>query len=322
MGWFDWQCDDAPWPRQLPTFRTLEFSPQPAGSQTYSPDRHGSPNLQAQLECAQREPADTVICSALDGDPSLRLNAAVANRRAAQVVNGVRKLAEICGATQTWIAVEADAPPAWDGLLRQAARDGNVQIVEMANHYPQADPTLLLYTLTRRKLKPGLLPTECGVILVDAPAAAEFAAAAPGPMPIGIYDHEHCGCSYFDVPAGISWKEVFRAAGISTDGMTIIAGDWPRNRCLDCSSLVGSGELTVQLAARSAPVNPQSCIRCGWCVQVCPTLAHPALLLEAAQLGDPNRARRGRLSACIECGVCDQICPSSLPLLAAIRKIK
>src|ERR1700722_13170091 len=207
MGWFHWQCDETPWPRKLPQFRSIDAELPSSKSETIEVDRHGSPNLQAQLDHARRKPADTVICSALDGDPALRLNAAVANRQAEQVVQGVLKLAETAGAKRAWIAVEAGAPEPWIQPLRQAAKTENVQIVELANHYPQADPTLLIYTLTRRHLPPGRLPAECGVILVDAPAAVAFAGQTSH-VPVGVHDRANCRSFYFDVPIGVTWREI------------------------------------------------------------------------------------------------------------------
>ena len=80
-----------------------------------------------------------------------------------------------------WAVVDAADPPArWEGVRKAAAAMGanELRIVPLANDYPQADPTLLVYTLTRRKLRPGSgggagvhLPTEQGVLLLDAAAA-------------------------------------------------------------------------------------------------------------------------------------------------------
>jgi len=67
---------------------------------------------------------------------------------------------------------------------------------------------------------------------------------------------------------------------------------------------------------------PQSCIRCGWCVIICPEGAHAAGLLEAAQQQDPELADRFGLDLCNECGDCALACPSGLPLTAAIRELK
>jgi Na+-translocating ferredoxin:NAD+ oxidoreductase subunit C len=320
MGWFHWQCDESPWPAEPPAFAALPIDAAPAAEEIKI-DRRGCPNLSAQLEEAKRKPIDTIICSALDGDPTLRLNAAVAHRQAAQVAAAVRKLAEDNDARRAWIVVEIDAPDSWVHPLLAEARRHNLEIVEVPNEYPQADPTLLIYTLLRRRLKPGHSPTECGVLILDAPAAATMG-GANSTVPLGFRAERDCRSNYYEVPAGVQWKDVLSAARIYTDVAAIRTGDLPRDLRLNPLSIVGSGELTLHISPPPVPVNPESCIRCGWCVQVCPTGAHPAMLLEAAQTGNAHRARRGRLSACIECGVCDQVCPSNLPLLAAIRRIK
>jgi len=320
MGWFHWQCDDSPWPAQPPVFKAILAGA--AGSDETRIHRSACPNLSGQLEDARRKPIDTILCSTLDGDPELRLNSAVANQYATGVAAAVRRLANENDAKQAWIVIELDAPESWNRPLLEAAQQQNLEIVELPNHYPQGDPTLLIYTLLRRRLKPGHLPTECGVILLDAPAAAAVAGESKGRVPIGLRYVRDCRSAYFDVPADMKWREVLAAAGIGTDEVLLRAGDLPRDLAVDPDAPAGAGELTVHIMPRLMPMNPESCIRCGWCVQVCPTRAHPAMLLEAAQTGNVHRARRGRLSACIECGVCDQVCPSHLPLLAAIRKIK
>lgn len=323
MGWFHWQCDDPPWPAELPAFVPLH--PEKTSDARVDVDRHGSPNLAEQLEYAQKNGADTLICSVLDGDPALRLNSAVAALHAQELMHGLKWLADSAKVKRIWIAIESCAPPLWVRRLRQEARDHGFKIIELANHYPQADPTLLLYTLTWRRLSPGRLPAECGVILVDAPAAAVLGAQAqnrPQRIPVAVHDDKSGKSFYFEVLPGTEWGEVLSAAGISSEHKTLRAGDPVRDRQLNSSAIISSGELTLYVSPQEPRTNPYSCIRCGWCVQVCPTRAHPALLLEAAQLGDAHRAKRGRLSACIECGVCNQVCPSHLPLLEAIRRIK
>src|SRR5581483_8994805 len=87
-------------------------------------------------------------------------------------------------------------------------------------------------------------------------------------------------------------------------------------------AVAGGSEQVIHLTALPAPVNPDPCIRCGWCVQACPTHVHPAAFLEAGQRHDREMADAYGLASCIECGVCAHICPSRLPLLGAIRELK
>jgi electron transport complex protein RnfC len=69
-------------------------------------------------------------------------------------------------------------------------------------------------------------------------------------------------------------------------------------------------------------VNPDPCIRCGWCVEACPSSIHPAGLLDASQRRDHAAADRYGISACVECGLCDYVCPSRLPILNGIRMMR
>jgi electron transport complex protein RnfC len=307
------------WPREAPDFIAVPGN-LPPRSTPLKVDRHNSPDLSAQLQQAGRQPIDTVLCSALDDDPALRLNAAVAARQADGVVKGVQTLMQRTAAARAWIVVEAGAPADWTKLLRKAAREANIAIVEVPNHYPQADPTLLIYTLTNRRLKPGKLPTEQRVLLLDAPAAAAIGKSEASTQPVGLCDQETGKSVYLEVPLGMSLQSALDAAGISGAERTIHAGDWRRKRRVSSAMLLDGGELTFHLLSRGAKSPTQPCIRCGWCMEVCPTGVSPARALEAAQRGDAKFARSAGIDACIECGLCDLVCPSYLPLLAGVRR--
>ena len=84
----------------------------------------------------------------------------------------------------------------------------------------------------------------------------------------------------------------------------------------------GAGELTIDAGPLSPVINPDPCIRCGWCVEACPVQIHPAGLLESAQDNDIKAAKWYGLESCIECGICSYVCPSRLPLLPAIREMR
>ena len=84
----------------------------------------------------------------------------------------------------------------------------------------------------------------------------------------------------------------------------------------------GVGELSIDAGPLSPVINPDACIRCGWCVEACPVGIHPAGLLESAQDNDVKAAQWYGLESCIGCGICSYVCPSRLPLLPAIRELR
>src|SRR5205823_10033169 len=77
----------------------------------------------------------------------------------------------IVGASQTWVCSDQRLPASWVHGIRRRIHKRSARLITMANDYPQADPTLLLYTLLHRRLRPGRLPVEQGVVVLDASAA-------------------------------------------------------------------------------------------------------------------------------------------------------
>jgi electron transport complex protein RnfC len=214
---------------------------------------------------------------------------------------------------------------------------GDLRFIAIENHYPQPDPTLLLHSLTGRRLRPGQLPTDQGVLLLDAAAAFAVGRALVlgEPMlrvPLAIHDRAALALNadpaaathLVSVPVGTPLHDILHQldVGRGRRGLDFWAGAPLRERRLTPDSVIAGGELAIFVAPREPSINPDPCIRCGWCVEGCPVDAQPAALLDAAQRADPRRAARYGLDVCIECGICSYVCPSHLPLLQGIRVLR
>jgi H+/Na+-translocating ferredoxin:NAD+ oxidoreductase subunit C len=290
-------------------------------------DRHASPDLIGQLNQVVARPIDTLICTILDSDASLRLNAAIAAGYADLVIAGVTLLSRITGARRAILAVESSPNTDWLTPLGQSVLATKLQVVDLANDYPQSDPTLMVYSLTHRRLRPGNLPTTRGVLVLDAAAAMAVGNAAnrDQPMltvPVAVHHHLRRQSHFLQVPVGTTVQHVLKALSIRPEETILRGGDLLRDLRLRPDAVIAGGELTIHVTAREIPIIPEPCIRCAWCVAACPTLVNPALLLDAAQRRDAKIAERAGLGACIECGVCAHVCPSELPLLEAIREVR
>ena len=290
-------------------------------------DRLHSPDLLGQLHQLFKRPVDTIICNLVDHDPMLRLQATMAGRFAAVLIAGVGLLARLTGARNVWIAVEAGATPKWWMPLRRELRKAGIEVVPILADYPQADPTLLIYTLLRRRLRPGRLPVEQGVFVLDAVSAIAIGRAATReqPMlqvPVAVRDHLR-GRSHLRIaPIGTSVRHVLENLQLPTDGLMLLRGDALRDLPITADTVIAGGELTIHVLPIKTPIVPDPCIRCGWCEQTCPTSVQPAGLLEASQRNDVELADHYGLGACIECGICSYMCPSHLPLLQGIRVLR
>jgi electron transport complex protein RnfC len=304
-------------------------------------DRWTSPDLLGQLHACLRSPADIVLCSLLDADRALGINLACAEEYPTEIVAAVAALARLIGAGRAWFAVDAEQDPqAWAGLRQVAAQvAGDLRFVPVDNDYPQPDPTLLLQSLTGRRLRPGRMPTDQGVLLLDAAAALAVGRALVRgePMlhvPLAIHDRpalpfdaEPADATHLVMAAvGTPLGDVLDLLGVghlsTRRGLDFWAGAPLRERRLTPSCVIAGGELGIFVAPRDPSINPDPCIRCGWCVEGCPVDAHPAALLDDAQSADLRRADAHGLTACIECGICSYVCPSHLPLLQGIRSLR
>jgi electron transport complex protein RnfC len=294
--------------------------------------RRASPNLSEQLNAALRRPIDAIICHALDADPAACVLGAWAAAHVEEVVAGVALLARITKATTRLVVLDERAPSGWWSRLRPAARGAGLKVIALENDYPQSDPTLLLYTLLNRRLRPGRLPVEQGVLMLDGAAAvavgaAELRGEPMSRLPLAIRDHDLGESFFVTAPIGFTVGQVLailqsRASVPSEVPGILRQGDVLRDLRIDSAALVGTSELTLHVSTAPPPINPEPCVRCGWCYEVCPTRVQPAAVLEAAQRNDIDLAERAGLESCIECGLCTYVCPSKLPLLAGIRTFR
>ncbi len=295
--------------------------------------RRMSPDLLAQLHQSLRRPVDTILCTVLDVDPSACLSAALAAQYPLELIAGIALLRSITRANRASIAIDSRIPPAWTSALRHAGKS-QIRIVPMINEYPQADPTLLLYALLHRRLRPMRLPTEQGAIVLDAAAAIAVGRVAFGAasgssshsamlsVPLVVRDHALRQSFFVFAAVGTPLGDVVQQARVSLACTVFRGGDVLRDVRVPREAIVAGGELIVHASPPEPPVNPDPCIRCGWCVDSCPTRVQPAGVLEASQHADVPLAEHFGIEACIECGICSFVCPSILPLLPAIRTMR
>lgn len=289
-------------------------------------DRHASPDLIGQLNQVISRPIDTLVCTILDSDASLRLYGTIAAQSSDRIARGVSLLAGITSVRRAVLAVETSAAAQWMDPIFAAAKRWELQVEELANDYPQSDPTLMVYSLTRRRLAPGNLPTTRGVLVLDAAAALAIGNMASGEamlsVPVAVHDHAKRHSHFLQVAVGTTVEHLLRELGIATEDAVVRGGDLLRDVALRMDAVIAGGELAIHVTSPQSPVVPEPCIRCAWCIEACPTLIHPALILDAAQRRDMRMAQRAGIAACIECGICSHVCPSRLPLLKAIRDVR
>jgi electron transport complex protein RnfC len=165
------------------------------------------------------------------------------------------------------------------------------------------------------------------VLVFDAAAAVAvgqfvFSREPMVTVPVALWDVELGRGDFIEAPLGATLRDVAAFAGVAPAASLFRGGTPPRDLRLTGGAVVAGSELTAYASPPEPEINPDACIRCGWCVDACPVHIQPAGLLEAAQRDDHELAEDSGLDACIDCGVCNYVCPSRLPLLNGIRLLR
>ena len=112
--------------------------------------RRNSPDLQQQLFQSLERPIDTILCTILDVDPNACLNSTIAARYPREIHAAVMLLLASPAPHRAISVIDDRLPNNWLGQLRRLTRRSGHRLVTLHNDYPQADPTILLYTLLSR----------------------------------------------------------------------------------------------------------------------------------------------------------------------------
>jgi Na+-translocating ferredoxin:NAD+ oxidoreductase subunit C len=286
-----------------------------------------SPDLIGQMYQCLIRPIDTVLCCVMDSDPNMPLNSAVAEAFPGELAAGIDLLSKLTGAQRAWVVADPLIPNNWYSAMDPLIIADGLELAPLRSDYPQAHPTVLLHTLLERRLRPGRLPVEQGVLLLDACAAVAIGKYVlhGQPMlevPLAVRDHIRHRTHFLSAPVGMPLENICEFIGIPANDVLLRGGDFLRDQMLAANSVAGPGELVVHVASPEIPSNPDPCVRCAWCIDACPTRIQPAGLLEASQRNDLPLAESFGVEACIECGICSFVCPSRLPLLASIRRLR
>ena len=112
---------------------------------------------------------------------------------------------------------------------------------------------------------------------------------------------------------------VAACGGISSDDVLIKAGGpmmgFPQTT-LETPIMKGSNGI---IAIDNDETEPNECIKCGRCVDVCPMELKPLHYFKLVGAQDWQGCKDMNIMDCMECRCCEYICSSKLPLVTMIK---
>lgn len=278
--------------------------------------------------------AEIVIVNAAECEPLLKTDQQLAARDPELLIKGLHHAMKATGALKGIIALKAKYK-ATQAALSPYLTD-NIQIAIIPDIYPAGDEVIAIWLTTGRRVPPGGIPLNIGVVVNNVQTLMNVARALEG-KPVTTRSLTVTGAVKkpvtVTVPIGTSLREVLDLAGgglgeedlsyivggpvmgtlvtditmpvtKTTGGLIALPNDHP---------LIQNKKMELQTVLRIAKT---VCEQCSFCTELCPRhiIGHelsPHLLIRAVnynRIGDPQMLTSAL--TCSECGVCETYaCP-------------
>ena len=304
---------------------------------------------------AKPEDVDHLIIDCLDDEPYLRSSGALLEGDLERFINGADIMRRALGEVGVHLAIgRGERGSIAIAAMREKAPDW-LKIAPLPPRYPQGDEEPLIRSILGLEVPPGGLPTDIGVIVQDvAHVLAAWEAVYEGrpfisvPLAVGGSGMSEPGICKVRIGTPLSallqtrdgsqvmMDGVLRGFPIedleipvlrNTRGVVALTG--PVAKLLAWSD-PGFARDSFTKAFLALPWLPKRadfglhgperpCVKCGFCLDVCPRGLAPAALAEYAAHELLDEAEEFNILACIECGLCAYVCPAKVPLLEQVR---
>lgn len=293
----------------------------------------GGAGFPTHVKLMPKDPAaiDTIIVNGAECEPYLTSDYRMMLECPEQIVSGLKVILRLFDNARGVIAVEANKPMGIKNLQELVKNEDRIEVVPLKTKYPQGGERNLIYAVTGRKINSTKLPADAGCIVnnIDTVIAIHMAVCESTPLMRRIFTATGSGIeepSNFSVKIGTSFAEIAEAAGGLKEGVKKVIAGGPMMgmslSTLDVPVIKTSSALTCLMKDDVEQYAETACIRCGRCVQVCPSNVIPQLMMEAATNHDTARFVTLNGMECCECGCCTYACPAHRPMTQAFRQMR
>ncbi len=285
----------------------------------------GGAGFPTYVKLKPNKPIDAVLVNACECEPLLTADHRVLLEYADDIIFGLLAEMKTVSAPKGIIVIEENKPDAIALLKEKTADIDGIEILEVATQYPQGGEKMLIKRAMGRSVPSGGLPADVGACVSNVSTVKAIADAIKTGMPLtervttvtGKYIPNP---GNFIVRLGTPAAELVAACGgVSADDALIKAGGpmmgFPQTT-LDTPIMKGSNGI---IAIDADVSEPQECIKCGRCVDVCPMELKPLHYFKLVGAQDWQGCKDMNIMDCMECRCCEYICSSKLPLVTMIK---
>ncbi len=271
------------------------------------------------------KPIEAVLINACECEPMLTADHRVLLEQADDVIYGLKAVMKAVAAPKGIIVIEDNKPDAIELMQTKVADEEGIEVLVAHTKYPQGGEKMLIKYALGRSVPSGKLPADVGACVSNVSTVKAIADAIKLGMPLiervttvtGKYIPNP---GNFLVKIGTSAEDLVNyCGGITTDDCVIKAGGpmmgFPQKDVIFPIMKGSNGIITVD----ADNAEPNECIKCGRCVDVCPMELKPLYFFKHVGAQDWAACKEQNIMDCMECRCCEYICSSKLPLVNMIK---
>ncbi|MFB0770478.1 electron transport complex subunit RsxC [Proteus cibi] len=277
----------------------------------------------------------TLIINAAECEPYITADDRLMQEHADEVIAGCQVLIHLLSPDEVLIGIEDNKPEAIESLkhaLNAVPDEKRIFIRVIPTKYPSGGAKQLTKILTGKEVPSGGRSSDIGVLMqnVGTVVAIKRAIIDDEPLIERVVTVTGNGAKTpgnFWVRLGTPIYSLLKQAGFvaGSEQMVIMGGplmgftlpdlNAPVVKITNCLLIPSAEEMDTDNLE-------EACIRCGHCVDACPSGLLPQQLYWFSKGKEHEKAQQHNLFDCIECGACAFVCPSNIPLVQYYRQEK
>lgn len=274
---------------------------------------------------------DYVLVNGAECEPYLTSDYRMMMEEPERLAGGLKVILRLFDHAKGLIAIEDNKPDAIERMKEIVRNEDRIEVKVLKTKYPQGAERQLIYASTGRKINSAMLPADAGCVVnnVDTVISIYRAVCESTPLIRRIVTVTGDAVSTpqnFKVRTGTNYRELLEAAGGFIHKPEKIVSGGPMMGLalfsLDIPVTKTSSALLCMTRDEAAQFEPTACIRCGRCVNACPSKLIPQKMLEYAERFDDQGFEGIYGMECYECGSCTFVCPARRRLTQAFKQTR
>lgn len=274
---------------------------------------------------------DYVIVNGAECEPYLTSDYRMMKEESHRIVGGLKVILKLFENAQGIIAIEDNKPDCIEIFKKLVENEDRIKVQPLKTKYPQGAERQIIYACTGRRLNSSMLPADAGCVVnnIDTVTSIFMAVCETTKLIRRIVTVTGDAIKEprnFKVRTGTLYSELIEAAGGFTATPEKVISGGPMMGLavfeLDLPVTKTSSALLTFKKDMAAAMPEGPCIRCGRCVDACPSGIIPQMLMKYSYKFEDEGFEKLYGMECYECGCCTYVCPAGRKLTQSFKQTR